>query len=256
MQAESKVNKAKVDIEVKQSQLRSFLGFNDNIEIELAIDHAIPELKINYVEALDYALTRHPDVISYNRQLLEAEETVANMKAQRGITMNLSASFGLNKAGYEFTEAYTPRFDDQEGINLTLRIPILDWSQARDRYRQAQSSLEVVETRIKQAEADFRQNVYLQVMQFNMQEQQFKIAAKADTIARKNYEVSRSRYLIGKVSVTELNIADSDKDQAQMNYITELQAYWNFYYTVRRLTLFDFLNNRPIETDFAMLVGE
>jgi outer membrane protein TolC len=256
MQAESKLNKAKIDIEVRQSQLRSFLGFNDNVEIKLEIDPAIPDLKVNYAAALDHALTRHPDVISYNRQLLEAEESVAQQKSQKGITMDLSASFGLNKTGYALKDAYTPKYDDQEGAALTLRIPILDWSQARDRYRQAQSNLEVVETQMKQAESDFRQNVYLQVMQFNMQEQQLNIAAKADTIAQKGYEVSRQRYLIGKVSVTDLNIADSDKDQARMNYVAELQAYWTLYYTVRRLTLFDFRKDQPIDADFTALVGE
>jgi outer membrane protein TolC len=256
MQAESKLNKARIDIEVKQSQLRSFLGFNDNVNIALEMTADVPDLKINHAEALDQATTRHPDVISYNRQLLEAEETVASMKAKKGITMDLSASFGLNKTGNKFVEAYNPTFDDQEGVALTLRVPILDWSQAKDRYRQAKSNLEVVETRVKQAEADFRQNVYLQVMQFNMQEQQLHIAAKADTIAQKGYDVSRERYLIGKVSVTDLNIADSDKDQAKMNYVAELQTYWNLYYTVRRLTLFDFRKNLPIDADFTALVGE
>ncbi|MDR1864794.1 MAG: TolC family protein [Bacteroidales bacterium] len=256
MQAESKLNKAQMDIQVKQSQLRSFLGFNDNVEIELQINPEIPSLKVSYDQALDYALTRSPSIISYNRQLLEAEQNVAQAKSRKGVTVSLSGSFGLNKTGHVFRNAYTPRFDDQEGVSMGIRIPILDWNQERDRYRNAQSRLEVVETQMKQMETDFRQNVYLQVMQFNMQEDQLRIAAKADTIAQKGYEVSRQRYLIGKVSVTDLNIADTDKDQAKMNYIAELQAYWNYYYTVRRLTLFDFRNNQAIDADFATLVGE
>ena len=109
---------------------------------------------------------------------------------------------------------------------------------------------------MQQAETDFRQNIYLQVVQFNMQEKQLEIAAKADTIAQKGYEVSKQRYLIGKVSVTDLNIADTDKDNAKMTYMSELQTFWNYYYTVRRLTLFDFLNNQPLEEDFDRIIGE
>ena len=256
MQAESKLNKAQIDIEVRQSRLRSFLGFNDNVDVQLQIDSEIPTLKVPYDKALDYALSKSPEIILYNIQLMEAEQRMAQAKSQRGVTMSLGASFGLNKTGFEFKDAYTPRFDDSERLSVGIRVPILDWSQAKDRYRNAQSNLEVVETQKNQSEADFRQNVYLNVMQFNMQENQLRIAAKADTIAQKGYEVSRQRYLIGKVSVTDLNIADSDKDQARKNYVAELQAYWNYFYTVRRLTLFDFMAGKSLDEDFGKIVGE
>lgn len=256
MQAEGRLNKAEIDIEVRQSELRSFLGFKDNVKIELAINSDVPGLKIPYENALDYALSQSPDIISYNRQVLEAEKDVAQAKSQKGINVNLSASFGLNKTGYDFKGAYSPKFEDQERVSVGITIPILDWSQAKDNYRMAQSSLEVVVTEMEQAETDFRQNVYLQVMQFNMQENQLRIAAKADTIAQKSYEVSRQRYLIGNVSVTDLNIADSDKDSARKDFISELQTYWTYYYTIRRLTLFDFLNNKPLEENFDLLVAD
>ncbi len=256
MQAESKLNKAKIDIEAKQSQLRSFLGFKDNVEIILQIGFELPGLQVPYEKAVDHAMSQSPDIISYNRQILEAERTVAQTKSQKGITMSFDASFGLNKTGYEFQDAYKPAFDDREGVSIGIRVPILDWNQAKNSYRNAQSQLEVVQVQMQQNETDFKQNVYLQVMQFNMQENQVRIAAKADTIAQKGYDISYERYKIGKVSVTDLNIADSDKDAAKMSYMSELQSYWNYYYTVRRLTLFDFLNNRPLEEDFGKIVGD
>ena len=256
MQAESKLNSAKIDIERSLNRLRSFLGFKDNVVIQLQINPNIPNFKVSYDKALDYALTRSPDIISYNIDLLEAERKVALAKSQKGITMDLDVSFGLNKTGYDLKNAYTPRFDDREGVSIGVRVPILDWNQAKDRYRNAQSNLEVVQTRKQQRETDFRQDVYLQVMNFNMQETQLRITAKADTIAQKGYEVSRQRYLIGKVSVTDLNIADADKDEAKVDYITQLRTFWSLYFTVRRLTLFDFLNNKPLEEDFDKIVGE
>jgi outer membrane protein TolC len=256
MQAESNLNNAKMNIEVRQSRLRSFLGFKDNIDIELEINPEVPSMKIPYNKALEYALDQSPDIISYNRRILEAEQSMASAKANKGITMNLNASFGLNKTGYEFKDAYKPKFDDQEGVALSITVPILDWNQAKDRYRNAKSNMEMVETQMQQAETDFRQEIYLQVMQFNMQEDQLRIAAKADTIAQKGYEVSRQRYLNGKVSVTDLNIADSEKDAATKSYIGALQTYWSYFYTVRRITLYDFIKNEPLEEDFSLIVGE
>jgi outer membrane protein TolC len=254
MQAEGRLNKAEMDIRVCQSELRSFLGFKENVDVELLISSDIPDFKVPFDKALEYALEQSPEIISYNRQVLEAEREVARAKSQKGVNVNLGASFGLNKTGYKFKDAYSPVFDDQERVSIGITIPILDWHQQKDTYRQAQSSLEVVVTEMEQAETDFRQQIYLEVMQFNMQENQLRIAAKADTIAQKSYEVSRQRYLIGKVSVTDLNIADSDKDSAKKSYVDELRTYWNYYYTIRRLTLFDFLVNKPLEENFDSLI--
>jgi len=44
------------------------------------------------------------------------------------------------------------------------------------------------------------------------------------------------------------------KDDATRNYLSALRNYWSFYYTIRRLTLFDFQKMVPLEKDFDALV--
>ena len=256
MEASSDLNSALIGIESAQNRLRSFLGFRDNVEIELLIDHEIPSFKVSPEKALDLALTRNPDIISQNLKILAAEEDVAYYRSQKGITLTMNASFGLDNTGYTFDDGYSPPFNNRQNISAGIRVPILDWSQAKNRYRQAQSSLEVVEAQMQQQETDFKQNVFLQVMGFNMQEEQLRIAAKSDTIASKSYNIMYQRYLTGKGTVTDLNLADTAKDNAKIGYMRALNTYWNLFYTVRRLTLFDFLNNQPLEEDFNLIVGE
>jgi outer membrane protein TolC len=70
----------------------------------------------------------------------------------------------------------------------------------------------------------------------------------------KMYEVTKQRFLIGKIEVLELNNADTKKDQNRRAYIQSLQNYWNYFYNLRSLALFDFLNNKPLETDYEMLL--
>ena len=256
LQSESRLNRSEVDIYSRKSQLRSFLGFNENVEIRLLIDPEVPSFKVDYEEAMDLALTRNPDIIAFMRQKLDAERQVSFAKSQTGITMSLDASFGMNKTGYSFNDAYSPRFDDKEGISLNIKVPILDWSQSRNRYRQAQSQLEVTETRIQQLETEFKQDIFLQVMNFNMQENQLRLAALQDTIAQKSYDISFQRYMIGKGDITVLNIADTEKDNAKVSWMQQLQRFWNLYYTIRSITLFDFQNRKPLEEDFGAIIGE
>ncbi|GHT25042.1 membrane protein [Bacteroidia bacterium] len=256
MQAESKLGSAQIEIELARMSLRSYLGFRDNVVIELNISSEVPDFKVASDKAVDYALTNSPDVISYNRQILDAEQAAARAKSQKGVTMSLSASYGLNKTATEFNQAYSPRFDDAQGVALSISIPILDWNQSRNRYRQAKSQQEMIQTQMEQSTTDFQQQVFLQVMQFNMQEKQVYINAKADTVAQKGYEVARQRYFTGKVNVTDLNIADDAKNAAKQKYIQELGTYWQYYYRVRQYTLFDFLNNKPLDVSFDEIIGE
>jgi len=139
-------------------------------------------------------------------------------------------------------------------VRIGLEMPIVDWGLGKGRYMMAQSNQEVVKTTVQQARVDFEQNIFLSVAQFNLQDDQLFSAAKADTIGRKRYEVAKQRFLIGKIDVLDLNVADSEKDVAKRGYLSALRNYWTYFYTVRRLTLYDFENDLPLSTDFTKLI--
>ena len=80
------------------------------------------------------------------------------------------------------------------------------------------------------------------------------MAAKADTVAMKMFEVTKQRFLIGKIAVLELNNADTRKDQNRRAYVQALQNYWNYFYNLRSLALYDFLDRKPIQTEYEKLV--
>ncbi|MBT7995528.1 MAG: TolC family protein, partial [Bacteroidetes bacterium] len=132
-------------------------------------------------------------------------------------------------------------------------LPILDWGLAKGRSKMAESNMELIQTRVDQDRIDFEKELYLKVMQFNMQMTQLLIASKADTIGQKRFKVSKHRYLIGKIDITDLNLAQEEKDMARKNYISTLRLYWDSYFEIRRLTLFDFLKNERIDVDYSLL---
>jgi hypothetical protein len=92
------------------------------------------------------------------------------------------------------------------------------------------------------------------VKQFNLQQKQLYIAAKADTVAQLRYDVAKQRFYIGKIFVSDLNIALTDKDIAKRGYLAQLKNYWQYYYNIRRLTLFDFEKSLPLTVDYGELL--
>ena len=253
LNAGTALNKAGIDLQIMEYQLRSFLGYNDNVKITLEVPNEIPELTVNVSEALALAQKNNPQILNFQRQLLEAESNMIMAKRQRGINANLFASFGYTQQAPTFPEAYQNLLNQQH-VRLGFTLPILDWGLNKGKYKLAQSNQEVVKTNIQQAKIDFEQEVILNVAQFNLQDDQVAIAAKADTIARKRYEVTKQRFLIGKISVLDLNVADSEKDVARRGYISALRQYWSYFYGLRRLTLHDFLGGSDLSADFEKLV--
>ncbi len=253
LNAGTALNEAILDLEVRKFRLRSFLGYNETVDIELTIHPTVPVFKPELNKALNEALTNNADVIQFERQLIEAERDVARAKSERGFNADLFAVYGLTSSGPAFADAYqNPQVSQR--LQIGIQVPIVDWGLGRGRYKMAQSSQEVIRTQVEQARIDFEQSVFLEVMQFTMQYDQLAIAAKADTIAMKRFDVTRERFLIGRIDVRDLNDAIREQDVARRGYITALRNYWQYYYNLRRLTLYDFERDVRLTEDFDDLI--
>lgn len=248
------MNEALIALEVQKFQLRSFLGYNETVDLELLFDTNVPDFRLDVAKVSELALRNNPQILNFDRQLIEAEREVARAKSQRGLSANLFANYGLTQSAPELAEAYVDPQISQR-VTVGVEIPILDWGLGKGRYRLAQSSQEVIRTQVEQSRVDFEQNVFIQVMQFNLQNDQLNIAAKADTIAQLRFDVTRERFLIGKIDVLDLNIALTEKDVAKRNYISTLRNYWRYYFNLRRLTLYDLERDQPLWEDFDALVN-
>ncbi|MBU0765707.1 MAG: TolC family protein [Bacteroidetes bacterium] len=177
---------------------------------------------------------------------------VARARAENRFNADFYATYGLTQSAIDLGNSYKKPEDQQTAI-IGVTVPIVDWGLGKGKYKMALSGEEMIKTSVQQQLIDFEQNVYLQVMQFNMQDDQCAIARKADTIAGFRYDVSLQRFLIGKIDVLNLNVALTEKDEAKRNYIGALQTFWNYYFNIRKLTLFDFEKQEPLSADFEGL---
>ena len=253
LNAETASKEADMNLRDAEIRLRSFLGFNDNVRLELILPNEVPDLQVGVNEVLDLALQNNPDIVGYELNILSAESNLAQAKASKGLNATLTASLGLNQQNIVLADAYH-NLNNSQRVRLQFAFPILDWGQGQGKYRMAKSSLELAQVQANQSRVDFQQNLFLDVEQFNLQRNQVAIAAKSDTVATRMFEVTKQRFLIGKITILELNNADTRKDQNRRAYIQALQNYWNYFFNIRNLTLYDFINKKPIETDYEKLL--
>jgi outer membrane protein TolC len=253
LNTETARKEAEMNLRDREIRLRSFLGFNENVRLELILPDRVPDLQVDPREVLELAMTNNPEILEQQLTLLTAQSNVAQAKAEKGLNANIIASFGMRDQDPDFAMAYRES-NQQQTIRVGFTMPLLDWGLGKGRYRMAQSSLELAQVQSQQALVDFEQNLLLDVEQFNLQANQVAIAAKSDTVAMKMYEVTKQRFLIGKISVLELNNADTKKDQNKRAYVMALQNYWNYFYNLRNLALYDFIDRKPLETEFEELL--
>jgi outer membrane protein TolC len=93
---------------------------------------------------------------------------------------------------------------------------------------------------------NFVQGVLTQVRKFELLRLNIEITKKSDAVALERYVVAQNRYLIGKIDITNLGIALNEKDAAKRNYLAALQSFWNDYYNLRGLTLYDFATGQAL----------
>lgn len=254
MNARLALQRANLGLERARADLNSFLGYDKDTRIECVIPDALPGLAINPGEALDLAIQNNPAILNQHQRLLEEDRRVKQAEAQSGINADLYALYGLNQNAEKLSDVYVDPLERQR-VRIGLNIPILDWGRRKGELSMARSNREVLRISINQERIDFEQNVLMNVMEFNMQQEQVQNTAKADTIARMGYEVTMQRFLIGRLDVTRLNLARNDQEQARRAFIRALRSYWSYYYTLRQLTLFDFEKGVTLTEDFEKILN-
>ncbi len=254
LKAEAAVEQAELDFENNLFRLKSYLRIKADVPIELIPPKVVDFFTIQAEKALDEAKYNSSTAMDFDKRRLEAQSQVNMAKMSGRFDADLRANFGLTQQGASIPGAYTQP-DDQRQASLSFILPIVDWGSARGRIKMAESNEELVYTSVEQEEIDFEQNIFLEVMQFNMQENQLRIAAKADTVAQKRFDVTQKRYMIGQVNdVLELNNAQIDNDNALKGYYQALRSYYRNFFQIRKQTLYDFEQDMPILFDINQIM--
>ena len=187
-------------------------------------------------KALTWARQNRPEWTGFARRVLEAEREVARARQTNGPELNLTASFGKVRSGNELTEIYSNPLPE-EFVQLRLNLPILDWGQRRMQTQQATVDLDYTRTAIDREALNFENNVRQTVRDFRTLEQELTMARRIRELSEDRFSITTESYVLGAIPLSNLTLAQREKDQAVRNYITTLQAYWFAYADLRRLTL-------------------
>ncbi len=206
---------------------------------EITLPTEIPQTDISVAMAVQKAIENNPIIPELKEKELTAQRDLEQTKKSNRFSANISASLGFNQVANNLSAAYArPLQQNIATVNFT--IPILDWGIGKGKVTVATENLKVVKTSNEQSEKTFIREVELSINELNLNRASILPAKEAKMVADEAYETTKELFIIGKAEVSSLNLAVSGQMEAQQSYIQALKNYWNSYYKVRKLTLWEF----------------
>lgn len=246
--SESALTSAQIEYQRALDQFKIFLGYPTDVSVELKPPTDLPDLQVDVERAVQLAMQNNSEALDYRLQELQADANFAQAKSQSNFQFNINATYGLNQTAEKFANLYSGA-ENRQAVNISFQVPLFNWGKERAQVNMARNQQQQVQENIQFQRRQFIQDVEYTVRQFMQLEGQVERAARSDTIAQRRYEVAQNHYLIGNISITDLFIAQSDRDSARRAYISALQNFWSGLYNLRQLTLYDFRRNQPITHD-------
>ena len=244
--SEGALNTARINYLRNLNAFKLLLGFSLETQIEVIPPNDAPDVLVTIEKALQLANENNSQALQFRLSEIEAKRNLEQAVRQSLFSANLTASFGLNQTAEDFSDLYR---DPQERQFFTVgfQVPIFNWGKQRAQVNAARNQQRRLANDIAYQQQLFDLQVQNTIREFQQLKNQVDLAAKSDTIAIKRYDVTKNRYLIGRVDITELNIAQRDRDAARRGFISALSNFWAGWYDLRRLTLYDFVRDEPIQ---------
>ncbi|WP_273447145.1 TolC family protein [Neolewinella agarilytica] len=201
--------------------------------------------EISAKEAAEFMLNRRPEILAARQQTMEADREVDRTKRDLGPRIDIEAGFGFIRNDEDLSPIYTdPR--NERILSVNLSMPILDWGQRKALSKQATTNRSLAEEVARRTEMDLGTELVQLLDQWRTVQEELELATQIKDLAQERFEISRESYELGAIPLAQLSLAQQFRDQNTRAYAQTLRAYWTTYARLARLTLWDFINDKPL----------
>jgi outer membrane protein len=239
--------RAEQDVQFASSKLYTFLGLEYNGQMIVPSTPQVKEdIGVDAVFAIQQALKNRHEIDAQLRVLLEAEREIAETKGNGGFTADLTASVGLARGADNISDIYTDPKQEQF-VALSLNIPIVDWGGQKNKVALSHAKRDFVAKQIKQDRLALETNIKQVVQQYQNLQEELKLVKELKSVAQERFEITKQSYFLSAISITDLTLAQREKDQAVREYISTLGLFWTSYFTLQMMTVYDFEKRETIK---------
>ncbi len=219
------------------ARLRAYLGESPGFPLGNPVSPQPPKANTLSVEdAIARAWEARPEPSRLRRQLLEAEQDVAQAKGEGGFQASLTASLGFTRSAQEVAPIYQEPLQEQL-VQVQLSVPILDWGAQRSRVRLSQAALELQQRQALQQEVNLEADIRQTHQRLASLQLEVGLAQELMGLAVQRFDIAQQTYRLGGMDITNLIISQQEKDLATRTYVYALGDSWQAWYDFQELTL-------------------
>lgn len=246
--SKNNLSDAKLNYSRNVDELKEYLNLQDYDDFTVVPPTLIPVFEVNLEKAMESALQYSSKFNDYRVREIRAESNLASIESQYSFNATISAAYGFNQSANKLPDAYN-KLLDQKRFDIGFSIPLFMWGKGSSEIEAALHQKEITKREIEIERKNFELEIKYQILRIEQQFKQVKLSARADTVASRRFEVAKNRYMIGTIDVNTLFMAQSEKDNAYVSYISALRNFWQSYFNLRKITLYDFEKKQLISYD-------
>lgn len=246
LRARSTLEDARLAYDRALAQLRITLNLAPGTAVAIVVSNDVPQFEADTLLAVRQARRNSSLMTDASAVEVQADRSVSEARWNSGAGGNLSASYGYNATASRAPDAYKNLLDAQQ-FQLAVQIPVWQWGAHSAQVEAAKSDRNSAQNVAQTSRAQVEITAHFAALQIGQARRALTIAAKADTVAAKRFEVALNRYGISKITIDNLFIAQTEKDQALSTYVQALRGYWLAYFQLRKTTLYDFEKGQIIQ---------
>jgi outer membrane protein TolC len=245
VRARAAVEDAKLARERAEAALRRILDYPEGQPLDIAAPDSIPTIDVDPDLAVREALKNSSTMEQATLDQVQVKREINAAKLNSGFNASIRATLGFNQTASAFGAAYQSPLGRQS-LTVGLNMPMIQWGAGRADVQAARADDQRVAANSKSRRDALTEDARFSALQLQQAQRNVLLAAKADTVSAKQFEVARNRYTVGKVNNTDLYNAQNDKDASVLAHVQALRNYWTAYYHLRRVTLYDFATKQEL----------
>jgi outer membrane protein TolC len=248
LRARAAVEDARLARDRAEAALRRNIAYPDGQPMSIVTPNSIPTVAADPDVAVAQALRNSSSMNQNALDEVTARQGIEQARSNNRFNATILASAGFNQTAETFGQSYQSPLGAQS-LTVGVQLPMLQWGAGHAEVEGAKADEARAAANNKIRRDALVEDARFSALQLQQAERNIVLAAKADTVAEREFDVARNRYTVSKISNTELYTAQDEKDAAVIAYVQALRTYWTAYYHLRRVSLYDFVTRRPLSDE-------
>lgn len=197
----------------------------------IRLPEELPALNLNKDYLLAEARKNLPLYVSFERKKTETAAAIDEATRQ-GRQVDINASYGLNNAATSFSGVYRDP-QSQQRFSIGFSIPLSNWGRSKNSIAIAKAKQLQTETENKSEDLRLIAEIENLIAEIPVLVNNINRAKQLDTLSEKRFIITNKLWQSGKVTLLELQAAQSEKDNSRKNYVIALRRFWETYYFLK-----------------------